>query len=121
MKSPEAWLIKNGKIVFQDGTILENGALLVNEGKIAWIGTDANLKQFDAIEEVVDAQGSWVLPGFIDVHVHGGFGADFMDASRESLETITRFHSKNGTTAMLATTMTAPHEGISAVLSVVDD
>jgi N-acetylglucosamine-6-phosphate deacetylase len=121
MKSSEAWLIKNGKIVVQDGSVLENGALLVKEGKIAWIGTEDELIQFDAIEQVIDAQGSWVLPGFIDVHVHGGFGADFMDASRESLETITRFHSKNGTTAMLATTMTAPHEGISAVLSVVDD
>jgi N-acetylglucosamine-6-phosphate deacetylase len=121
MKSFKAWLIKNGKVVVQDGSIVENGALLVNDGKIAWIGTEAELKQFDQIEQVIDAKGGWVLPGFIDIHVHGGFGADFMDASLEALETITSFHSKNGTTAMLATTMTAPHEGISAVLSVVDD
>ncbi|QGQ98565.1 N-acetylglucosamine-6-phosphate deacetylase [Paenibacillus psychroresistens] len=121
MKSPEAWIIKNGRIVVQDGSIIENGALLVNDGKMAWVGTEAELKQFTDVDKIIDAQGSWVLPGFIDVHVHGGFGADFMDATRESLETITGFHSKNGTTAMLATTMTAPHEGISAVLSVVDD
>jgi N-acetylglucosamine-6-phosphate deacetylase len=121
MKSSIAWLIKNGKVVVQDGSVIENGAVFVNDGKIAWIGSEADLQQFEHVEQVIDAKGGWVLPGFIDVHVHGGYGADFMDASREALETITSFHSRNGTTAMLATTMTAPQEGISAVLSVVDD
>jgi N-acetylglucosamine-6-phosphate deacetylase len=120
MKSIETWLIKNGKVVVQDGSVIENGSLLIHDGKIAWIGSEADFKQVDQIEQVIDAKGGWVLPGFIDVHVHGGFGADFMDASHEALKTITSFHSKNGTTAMLATTMTAPYEGISAVLSVVE-
>ncbi|MEX2460434.1 MAG: N-acetylglucosamine-6-phosphate deacetylase [Paenibacillaceae bacterium] len=137
MKLSNTWLIKNGKVVVQDGSVIEQGALLVYEGKIAWVGSENELKrieQHDAgwkfkqdkikcsdIEQTIDAQGGWVLPGFIDVHVHGGFGADFMDASLEALNTITGFHSKNGTTAMLATTMTASHEEISAVLSVVDE
>jgi N-acetylglucosamine-6-phosphate deacetylase len=115
----------NGKIVVEDGSIVENGALLVREGKIAWVGTKEELEQnntnWTAVDETIDAKGGWVLPGFIDVHVHGGYGADFMDASHEALDTITGFHSKNGTTAMLATTMTAPFEALSAVLSVVDE
>jgi N-acetylglucosamine-6-phosphate deacetylase len=131
-----SWLIKNGKVVIQNGTIVDNGAVLIQNGKIAWIGTEEELGQFELavdtmnlmhpeikwseIEQIVDAKGSWVLPGFIDVHVHGGYGADFMDASLEALNTITQFHSKHGTTAMLATTMTGPHEALTSVLSVVN-
>lgn len=68
---------------------------------------------------VIDAQGGWVLPGFIDMHVHGGGGADFMDATQEAYETITRFHAQHGTTTMLATTMTAPREAIDRAIAAV--
>ncbi|MGG1598576.1 N-acetylglucosamine-6-phosphate deacetylase [Paenibacillus naphthalenovorans] len=67
-------------------------------------------------EEIIDAGGFWLLPGFIDVHVHGGDGHDFMDASAEALEGITRFHGSHGTTTMLATTTTAPQEELAKVL-----
>lgn len=122
MSLQQPWLIKNGKIVIEDGSIIENGVLLVREGKIEWIGTEAQLPEhYPAYAgPIVEASGSWVLPGFIDVHVHGGFGADFMDATREALETITGFHAQHGTTAMLATSMTASHKDLSAVLSAVD-
>lgn len=63
-----------------------------------------------------DAKGGLVLPGFIDIHVHGGMGQDFMDASPEVLDTITRFHASQGTTSILATTMTAPRVAIDHVL-----
>ncbi|MCI3919378.1 N-acetylglucosamine-6-phosphate deacetylase [Paenibacillus sp. TRM 82003] len=61
--------------------------------------------------------GSWIVPGFIDVHVHGGYGADFMDATPEAYRTITSYHGRHGTTSMLATTMTAPKPAIDAVLA----
>ncbi len=48
-----------------------------------------------------------ILPGFIDLHVHGGGGADVMDGG-DALFTVARTHARHGTTAMLATTMTAP-------------
>ncbi len=63
-----------------------------------------------------DAAGGLVLPGFIDIHVHGGMGKDFMDASPDVLDTITRFHASQGTTSILATTMTAPRAAIDHVL-----
>ena len=59
-----------------------------------------------------------VLPGFIDLHVHGGGGADTMqaDGGRRAIDTIARTHARHGTTAMLATTMTAPRGEIEAAL-----
>ncbi|PZD94073.1 N-acetylglucosamine-6-phosphate deacetylase [Paenibacillus sambharensis] len=65
----------------------------------------------------IDADGGWLLPGFIDIHCHGGLGGDFMDASDTSYEQITRFHAAHGTTAMLATTVTASKPAIDKVLA----
>lgn len=114
----ERILIVNAKIVTEN-TIVENGALLAVDGRIERIYKAHELGELD-LTGAVDAQGSWLLPGFIDVHVHGGFGADFMDASSESLETITRFHGTKGTTAMLATSVTASREALDAVISATD-
>jgi N-acetylglucosamine-6-phosphate deacetylase len=59
-----------------------------------------------------------LLPGFIDLHVHGGGGADTMQARSEhnAIDTIARTHARHGTTALLATTMTAPRDEIEAAL-----
>ena len=57
----------------------------------------------------------WVLPGFIDLHVHGGGGHDSM-AGGDAVAHIARAHARHGTTALLATTMTAPRGEIEAAL-----
>lgn len=57
-----------------------------------------------------------VLPGFIDVHVHGGGGADVMDGDG-AIDTIARTHARHGTTSLLATTMTAPRADIERALA----
>nr|BFE94538.1 hypothetical protein GCM10020185_50740 [Pseudomonas brassicacearum subsp. brassicacearum] len=57
----------------------------------------------------------YLLPGFIDLHVHGGGGKDIMEGA-PAFETIARTHVRFGTTALLATTMTAPSEEIASVL-----
>lgn len=56
----------------------------------------------------LDASGCTVLPGFVDVHIHGSDGADCMDATPAALATISRFIASRGVTSFLATTMTAP-------------
>lgn len=58
-------------------------------------------------------------PGFIDVHVHGGGGADTMDATREAFATIAQTHARGGTTGLLLTTVTGLPGDIEAVLSTV--
>lgn len=67
----------------------------------------------------IDATGLNVLPGFIDVHVHGAMGCDTMDASEESLTRMARFFARHGVTSFFPTTITAPHEHIMAALRTV--
>jgi N-acetylglucosamine-6-phosphate deacetylase len=79
-------------------------------------------ERITAVEGAPVAGDAWrdggapiLLPGFIDLHVHGGGGADTMQAGA-SIDTIARTHARHGTTALLATTMTAPHGEIEAAL-----
>lgn len=112
-------VITNATIV-TEREVIEGGTIVLADGTIRALGrTLPPIDETDA--EVIDGKGGWVLPGFIDVHVHGGYGADFMDASRESLDTITKFHGGNGTTTIVATTLTGPREQLSRVLAAVDD
>ena len=53
-----------------------------------------------------------IVPGFIDLHVHGAAGSDFMDGTSQAVETIARYHAGNGTTALAATTLSASHADI---------
>lgn len=62
-----------------------------------------------------EGQARYLLPGFIDLHVHGGGGADCMDGE-EATRTMARFHARHGSTALLATTVTAPLEDIEQAL-----
>lgn len=62
---------------------------------------------------------SIIVPGFIDLHVHGAAGFDFMDATPEALEAITRFHARNGTAALAATTLSGDSESIEKAIQAV--
>ena len=66
--------------------------------------------------EIIDAQGAYVSPGFIDIHIHGSGGADVMDATPEALRTISSTLLQTGTTSFLATTMTMSKTAIDNVL-----
>ena len=57
----------------------------------------------------LDGSGCTLVPGFIDVHIHGSAGADVMDAAPESLEKMSRFLVRHGVTGFYATTVTASH------------
>lgn len=106
--------IYNVNVVTPDG-VVNNGSIRLTDGRIAEIGNDLE-KPADEAAEIIDGHNGWVLPGFIDVHVHGGYGHDFMYADADGLDAITRFHAHNGTTVMLATTVTAPKSDIDQVL-----
>ncbi|KAA8747963.1 N-acetylglucosamine-6-phosphate deacetylase [Paenibacillus sp. UASWS1643] len=110
-----------GKLLLSN-EILEDGVLAWRDGKILYAGVPEGLPEQirrEALPLSVPERGL-IVPGFIDIHVHGGNGEDFMDASPEVLDKITSFHSTQGTTAMLATSMTAPKERLDSVLAEVD-
>lgn len=114
------FLIVGANIVTPD-RVIEKGWLLVGDGMIEAVG-DYSISDAPAApeHEIVVALGGIVLPGFIDVHVHGGAGHDFMDADRDGLLAITRFHAEHGTTSILATSLTASRDELTAVLERVD-
>lgn len=103
-----AILIKNVRVI-TPYEILENHNVIVKDGKIADIIND-HQSDTGFFDEVIDAGGHYLSPGFIDIHNHGNSGHDMMEATFEALETMARFHISRGVTGFLATTMTAPYE-----------
>src|SRR4029079_17991326 len=61
-------------------------------------------------DEGVDLGGKYLCPGFIDLHVHGGDGADFMDGTAEAFRTVLAAHARHGTTSCTPTTTVARHD-----------
>jgi len=108
-------IIINAKIV-TESEVLDDGYISFSNEKICSIGHSNDIKKIP-FKNVIDANGGIVLPGFIDNHVHGGNGYDFMDADKKGLDEITRFHLCNGTTTLLATTVSAPKEELDNMLS----
>lgn len=96
--------IGNGRLVLPD-RIMEAGSVLIENGKITAIGTAC-----PADAEQKDVKGAYILPGFIDIHVHGGGNADFMDGEPEAFAQAAKAHCAHGTTALCPTTMTCPDE-----------
>src|SRR5258706_7972686 len=100
--------IYNGKII-TPYRIIPNGCIFVTGNTITAV-SEGNEDFGDAIE--IDAKGKYVAPGFIDIHVHGGGGHDFMDGSEDAFLRIAETHVKYGTTAMEPTTLTSEKEGL---------
>ncbi len=106
-------LLTNAELVIPAARI-PRGWLLAREGKIAALGWGDAPENIDA--EMHDAGGKTVLPGFIDIHVHGGAGSEAMDATRDALETMAHFYAQHGVTAFLATTWTDARANVQAAL-----
>lgn len=104
--------IFNGKVI-TPFRIIPNGTVIIQDGKIAEV-TEGNIEVQDAVE--IDAQGKYISPGFIDIHVHGGGGHDFMDGTVEAFLKVAELHAKYGTTAMLPTTLTSEVEELYVTL-----
>lgn len=94
--------------------VLDSAAVLVRDGRIAEIGSAGEVDAGDG--PVIDAGGAYLSPGFIDIHVHGGGGADFMDGTVEAVRTALATHLGHGTTTMFPTTTTGSPTQIEAML-----
>jgi N-acetylglucosamine-6-phosphate deacetylase len=106
--------IFNGKIITPE-KIIDGGTILIQSNRIKAI-SNGNIEAANCIE--IDAQGKFISPGFIDIHVHGGGGHDFMDGNENAFLQIAETHAKFGTTSMLPTTLTSTKEAMLQILGV---
>ncbi len=95
-------LLAAGRIVTPGG-VLRPGWIRLAGNLIDAVGPGAAPDQPD-----VDLRGQWVLPGFVDLHVHGGGGASFTEGTADQARQAAAFHARHGTTTMLASLVTAP-------------
>ena len=101
------------RLVEKDG-LRENTDVEVKDGKIAGVH-DYNPKE---TLPRVEGENRYLAPGFIDLHVHGGGGSDFMDGTAEAFTTAVRAHMQHGTTAIAPTTLTASLDELCGVFDV---
>ncbi|MGE7763397.1 N-acetylglucosamine-6-phosphate deacetylase [Peribacillus sp. NPDC097895] len=108
--------IINDLIVYSETETYKNGYIKVVDGKIAEVGPVNQYKHEDGVEVINLSPDHQVIPGAIDVHIHGVSNADAMDATYEALSTMAITLPKEGTTSFLATTMTQSTEAIDSAL-----
>lgn len=105
--------IFNGRILTPFRII--HGTVVVKDNKIAEV-IEGDIDVPGAV--VIDAQKQYISPGFIDIHVHGGGGHDFMDGTVDAFLKIAETHARYGTTSMLPTTLTAEKEDLLQTLEI---
>jgi len=106
--------IINGRII-TPYRIIPNGSLLISEGVITALSETI----IDSpASKTIDAAGQYVSPGFIDIHIHGGGGSDFMDGTVDAFLKIAETHARHGTTSMVPTTLSAEKEGLLHTLDI---
>lgn len=117
-------IFTNTRLIFPDG-IRDGLEVILQEGRIAAIQppTPKLRRTGERVREneILDLNGNYLAPGFIDLHVHGALGRDTMEASAEAFRSICEFHASGGTTSLLLTTATAPLNEIVKVLQTVCD
>ncbi len=105
--------IRNGILLTPDNRVA-NAVLTINDGVIEEIVSEQSFMDDGAM--VIDAQGMYVAPGFIDLHFHGAMGMDVMDAGVESLSIMSAYCASHGVTTFYPTTWSAAPEDIKTVI-----
>jgi N-acetylglucosamine-6-phosphate deacetylase len=108
--------------VFFNGTLITDSGVIADamvttaDGRVVYAGPRRD-ERIPPGAERIDANGAYIGPGFVDIHIHGGAGSDFMDATSEDVQTVFRYHALHGTTSLCPTTATAP---LAEILSALD-
>src|SRR5690606_13504887 len=120
------WIIPKGTLVPRNGIITaiyegEKKGNTTNDPD-AGAGSKESQPEADRRHTVeIDAGGCYIAPGFIDIHVHGGGGHDFMDGSVEAFLKAAEAHARYGTTSMTPTTLTSEKEGLLQTLKLYEE
>jgi len=110
---------KNGQVI-TPMQVFKNGALAIENGVIADVGPQEKIKKPKDSKEI-DANGAYITPGFIDIHLHGGGGGDTMEGTIEALSMMAKAHARGGTTSFLPTTLTAPFDETEQAISCIEE
>src|SRR5258706_14484641 len=94
-------LIHNANVVLQDFT--HHGAVLIRDGRIAQFFFPSQLPTGLRENETLDANGAYLAPGMIDIHIHGSAGVDVQNATQDELAKLSEFLLNEGVTGYLAT------------------
>ena len=104
--------IINGRIVLPDR--VEEGCALLFDAKIQGLVSPAEIPSGT---EIIDAEGKYIIPGLIDMHIHGYLGEDASDGSFDGIRTMAEGVAKNGVTSFLPTTMTVSYDELRAAFA----
>lgn len=106
-------LIVTGRLVLPDA-VVERGYVECIRGRIVRVGRGRPRRVGQAT--VVDAGEGYVSPGFVDIHVHGGDGADYMDGTATAVRVANRAHLRRGTTTIFPTTTTGTPQEVGRMI-----
>lgn len=111
-RATPALVFVNGTVILPD-RLLRGATVECVGGRIRRIGRGRPPRG----ATVVDAAGGYVSPGFVDLHVHGGDGADFMDGTAAAVRTACQAHARHGTTTIFPTTTTGTEAQLAAMIA----
>lgn len=115
MKQPYNSLVLHGGPIVLSDQILEGYRVVVSDGRIT--NVERNRKTVPRGAITIDLQGNLLAPGMVDIHVHGGGGADFMDATPDAVRTVCKTHLRHGTTTLFPTTTTGTIDQLELMFS----
>lgn len=107
-------VIKNGTAILPD-RLVPDAVVVCENGRMIAVGQPGKVRTPRG-GTLVDARGSYISPGFVEIHVHGGDGADFMDGTTDAVRTAIRSHTRHGTTSIFPTTTTGSPAQLDAML-----
>jgi N-acetylglucosamine-6-phosphate deacetylase len=108
--------LRSRRIVCPGATL--DGEVVVRGAGISWVGQVSDAPSVDG-DELIDLGDRWLVPGYVDPHVHGGGGAQCNTSDPEEIATVAHFHASHGTTGLVATTVAAPMEELESALEAI--
>ena len=111
-------MLENATIVMDGKTQKENAFLVMQNGKIIYVGHEAIEKKqlMKDVDEVIDVGNNYVLPGFIDIHIHGAMQKDLIEGSQAALDGVAYNVVKDGCTSFMASLTVVSHDEMLSIL-----